>query len=69
MKSMHLGKWGTTGKKVYENWSVQHFDYHTLVQKNPNAKAVFGMDFGYVSDATTFICSLVDGANREALYL
>jgi len=63
-----LGKWGTTGKKVYENWSVQHFDYHTLVQKNPNAKAVFGMDFGYVSDATTFVCSLVDVANRK-LYI
>lgn len=63
-----LGKWGTTGKKVFENWSVQHFDYHTLVQKSPNAKAVFGMDFGYVSDATTFVCSLVDVANRK-LYI
>lgn len=63
-----LGKWRTTGKRVYENWIVQHFDYHTLVQENHNAKAVFGMDFGYVSNATTFVCSLVDVANRK-LYI
>ena len=40
-----LGKRETTGKRVYENWIVQHFDYHTLVQENHNAKAVFEMDF------------------------
>ena len=63
-----LGKWGTTGKKANENWSVQHFDYHTLVQENHSARAVFVMDFGYVSDVTTFVCSLVDVANRK-LYI
>lgn len=63
-----LGKWGTTGKKVYENWSVQHFDYHTLIQENHRAKAIFGMDFGYVTDATTLVCSLLDLENRK-LYI
>ena len=60
-----LCKWGTTGKKVYENWSVQHFDYHTLIQENHRARAVLGMDFGYVSDISTFVCSLVYVANRK----
>lgn len=63
-----LGKWGTTGKKVYENWSVLHFDYHTLIQENHKAKAIFGMDFGYVTDATTLVCSLLDLENRK-LYI
>ena len=59
---------GTTGKMVYENWTVQRFDYHILVQENHNARAVFGMDFEYVSDAITFVCSLVDVANRSCIF-
>jgi phage terminase large subunit len=63
-----LGKWGTTGKKVYDNWTADYFDYHTLIQENHKLKAIFGMDFGYVSDATTLICSLLDLENRK-LYI
>ena len=63
-----LGKWGTTGKKVYENWRVDYFDYPKLIQENRKLQAIFGMDFGYVSDATTLICSLVDVVNRK-LYI
>ena len=63
-----LGKWGVLGKKVYENWTIQDFAVHELVQSNPNLKAVFGMDFGYVSDPSTLIASLLDLENRK-LYI
>lgn len=63
-----LGKWGTTGKKVYDNWKIQEFDINEIVQTNHNIKAVFGMDFGYIADASTLIASLVDLENRK-LYI
>lgn len=63
-----LGKWGVMGKKVYENWTIQDFQVSELVQANHNIKAVFGMDFGYVSDPSTLIASLVDLENRK-LYI
>ena len=60
-----LGKWGNAGKRVYENYTVAAFDVHTLIQSNPNYEAVFGMDFGYIADASTLIASLVDVDNRK----
>jgi phage terminase large subunit len=63
-----LGNWGTLGKKVYENYTVQDFAVNELVKENPELTAVFGMDFGYVADPSTFIASLVDMENRK-LYI
>lgn len=60
-----LGHWGTTGKKVYENWKVQPFNTHELIQQNNTLKAVFGMDFGYMSDPSTLFCALVDIRGRK----
>lgn len=60
-----LGNWGTTGKKVYENWKIKAFDVHEVLKKHPNAKAVFGMDFGYISDASTLFCALIDLESRK----
>ena len=63
-----LGKWGTTGKKVFTNWKIKEFEVHEIVKTNPLIKSALGMDFGYVADASTLICSLVDLENRK-LYI
>lgn len=60
-----LGKWGTTGKKVYENWVEADFDRYHLVKNNIYLQSAIGVDFGYVSDATTLIATLVDLENRK----
>lgn len=41
-----LGKWGTNGKLVYENWSVQEFSVSEIVKSDRNIRSAFGMDFG-----------------------
>lgn len=60
-----LGKWGTTGKKVYENWVEADFDRYHLVKNNIYLQSAIGVDFGYISDATTLIATLVDLENRK----
>lgn len=60
-----LGQWGTTGKKVYENWNVQSFSTHELLQADNSLQAIFGMDFGYMSDASTLFCALIDLRGRK----
>lgn len=63
-----IGKWGTTGKKVYENWKIQEFDIYDLVKVNSNLHTAIGLDYGFVNDPSTLICSLVDLENRK-LYI
>ncbi|WP_176466378.1 PBSX family phage terminase large subunit [Terribacillus saccharophilus] len=63
-----LGKWGVMGRKVFENWAVESFKVSELMKENNAMEMAVGMDFGYVSDPSTLICSLVDVANRK-LYI
>lgn len=63
-----LGKWGTTGKSVYTNWKVLDFDKNEILKSNPKIESALGLDYGYISDPTTLICSLVDVENR-VLYI
>ncbi|MCD4839740.1 PBSX family phage terminase large subunit [Neobacillus sedimentimangrovi] len=63
-----LGEFGNLGKKVYERYSVQDFEVNELIKQNPDIKAVFGLDFGYINDPTAFIAALVDLENRK-LYI
>ena len=60
-----LGQWGSTGKKVYENWKIKSFETHKLLQENNTLQAIFGMDFGYMSDASTLFCALIDIEGRK----
>lgn len=60
-----LGEWGIVDGLVYENWIEEDFDVQELIRKNPNLTAVFGLDFGYVNDPTSFICALVDGKKKR----
>lgn len=63
-----LGEWGTSTKLVFENWKVQDFIFHQIIKENPNIKASFGCDFGYITDPSTLISVLVDTENRK-LYI
>ena len=60
-----LGKWGTTGKKVYENWEVKEFNRYDLIKDKITLRSAVGLDFGYVADPTVLIAALVDEENRE----
>lgn len=60
-----LGKWGTTGKKVYENWEVKEFNRYDLIKEKVKLRSAVGLDFGYVADPTVLIAALVDEENRE----
>jgi phage terminase large subunit len=62
-----MGQWGIAEGAIYTNWEELDFDYQ-LIAKEPGFKAVFGMDFGYTSDPTTLICSLVNNDKKE-LYI
>lgn len=59
-----LGEWGIVEGLVYENWEERVFDVHEISIR-PSVKSVFGMDFGYVNDASTLFCGLVDTVARE----
>lgn len=63
-----LGEWGTSSKLVYTNWTIEDFNYATIVKENPSIVSAFGMDFGYVTDPTTLVATLVDIENRK-LYI
>ncbi len=53
-----LGGWGIVEGLVYENWTEQAFDVHTIRTK-AGVKSVFGLDFGYTNDPTALFCGLV----------
>ena len=60
-----LGLFCSTDKIVYNNWKVIDFDYKKLKKENPDMVAIFGMDFGYVTDASTLVASLVNEDKKE----
>ena len=55
----------TLDELIFDNWQEQFFETKFLVKLNPNIKARFGLDFGYTSDPTAFIGSLVDEDNKK----
>lgn len=59
-----LGEWGIVEGLVYENWEERVFDVHEISIR-PSVRSAFGMDFGYVNDASTLFCGLVDTVARE----
>ena len=62
-----LGNWGVAEGLIYENYEERLFDYRRIA-KRPNARAVFGLDFGYTNDPTAFIAAIVDQDAKE-LYI
>ena len=64
-----LGNWGIAEGLVFDNWSVQAFDYKKMLTAksylNTNKfRDVYGLDFGW-TDPTTVIASLVNDDNKE----
>lgn len=60
-----LGEWGTSEGLVYENWTVAEFNWRELMTENPQIKAKFGLDFGFVNDETAFCACLFDLENKK----
>jgi phage terminase large subunit len=51
-----LGEWVTLGKLVYTNWEERDFDYHDYLE---DSILCCGLDFGFATDPTALVCSLV----------
>lgn len=60
-----LGNWGISEGLVYENWQELDFNYKDILNNRINAKAVFGLDFGYTNDPTAFFCGILDIETKE----
>lgn len=60
-----LGEFATLDKLVYTNWKDEFFDYREILKANKNAKAIFGLDFGYTNDPTAFIAALIDEVDKN----
>ena len=58
------GEWGVAEGLVYQNFVQQEFDYMEI-SKRKNAKAVFGLDFGYTNDPSAFVAAIVDQDAKE----
>lgn len=59
-----LGDWGIADGMVYENWSIEEFNYQDILQDN-NVKSSIGLDFGYKADPTAMICILVNKETKD----
>ncbi|MGL4572821.1 MAG: PBSX family phage terminase large subunit [Clostridium sp.] len=60
-----LGEFATLDKLVYTNWVEEVFEYKEILKTNKNAKAIFGLDFGYTNDPTAFIAAVIDEVEKE----
>ncbi len=58
------GEFCSLDKLVYTNWEEKYFDYREVLANNKNAKAIFGLDFGYTNDPTAFVASIIDSVDK-----
>ena len=66
-----LGEWGVTEGLVYDNWSVEEFDWKMLGKASDTEwqyKSFFGLDYGYTNDPTAFIAFAVNPISKK-LYI
>ena len=69
-----LGEWGVNEGAVFERWQVASFDKENIgiiVDKKGNRvdegwkyRHIFGLDYGYTNDPTTFIAAAVNPIDR-----
>lgn len=57
-----LGEWGSLSKQVFSNYEIKELDLNDLRTKG--LAHLVGLDFGFVNDPTTIICSLLDEENK-----
>ena len=62
-----LGNWGVAEGLIYENWSVEPFDYREILEGKNGWKyqTFFGLDYGYTNDPTAFVAMLVNPIDKE----
>lgn len=60
-----LGEWGTAEGLVFDNWLELLFDKHEIIKTRPNIDSCFGLDFGYTTGPSGFVCSLIDMEKKE----
>ena len=53
-----LANWGRPEGLIYENFIEKWFDINEI-KNMTNAKVCFGLDFGYVNDATALFCGII----------
>jgi len=63
-----LGEFASLAKLIYTNWEELDFDWRELMQQRPYARALFGLDFGYINDPSAFIGMIGDELHKE-LYI
>ena len=57
-KTAALGEWGISEGLIYNDFIEEDFDI-SEIKKRTNAKFCFGLDFGYVNDATALFCGII----------
>jgi phage terminase large subunit len=62
-----LGDWGIAEGAIYENWQEREFEWREIAAQE-TAEACYGLDFGYSTDPTAYVASIVVPDKRE-LYL
>lgn len=65
-----LGNWGVEEGLIYQNWTIDAFDIHDILQGADGwkYKCVFGLDYGYTNDPTAFVAAAVNPADK-VLYI
>lgn len=59
-----LGDWGIAEGAIFDNWEEREFDWHDIAER-PTAIGCFALDWGYSTDPTAFIASIVDPVAKE----
>ena len=57
-----LGEWGSLSKQIFSNYEIANLDVNKL--RTLSFPHLVGLDFGFVNDPTTIICSLLDEENK-----
>lgn len=55
-----LGQWGVIDGVVFNNWKVEDFEFTAI-----DGELLVGLDFGFVADPTSLVCSIMDEANKK----
>ena len=58
-----LGNWGKSEGCVYTNWHEENFSLDEVLKGT--ARAIFGLDFGYVNDPTALFCAVRDDSEKR----
>ena len=61
-----LGEWGSLSKQIFTNYEIRELSLEELRRRG--YQTLVGLDFGFVNDPTTIICSLLD-EDSKTIYI